>query len=598
MSSLTSLLLIAVLCSAAPSAASAGAASLEASNLIGNPGFEVDTAGWEPGSSTTSLTRVAGGHSGSFAAQLSNSSAGAQCSLEDDPSWVAVTQSGPYTISIWVRSDAAGRSFKLRIREYSGGSQVGSTSSTVSMTSTWQQVKVVYTPAAPGQSRLDFQGYTSSTPVGVCFEADDASASVGETTNGQPVAVGNSATTALNTAVTINVLANDSDPDNDPLTVTGTTTPAHGAAVVNANNTITYTPATGYTGPDSFTYSISDGRGGTASATVSITVSPRRQPTAGGGRQLGHHGTRTPPLTINVLANDSDPDNDPLTVTGTTTPAHGTAVVNANNTITYTPATSYTGPDSFTYSISDGRGGTASATVSITVSPAGNNAPYDIAVFGDVPYSSSAITKYVRMIDNINAGTPLFSVHVGDIGPGSSATCTNATVDRETARFDTFTRPLMYTPGDNEWTDCGSARLARLSYIRSTVFRGTGTRSRGRTTMTLESQGASGYPENARWRQGPVTYATLHMVGGKDNYSNRSEHDPRRAATITWLRQTFAQAKARGDKGVVLLAQVDPKFSDPTSSAYRTHARGGARGDVELRRPGAVRPRRRARLHQ
>ena len=71
-----------------------------------------------------------------------------------------------------------------------------------------------------------------------------------------------------------------------------------------------------------------------------------------------------------MLANDSDPDNDPLTVTGTTTPAHGTAVVNANNTITYTPATGYTGPDSFTYSISDGRGGTASATVSITVSPA------------------------------------------------------------------------------------------------------------------------------------------------------------------------------------------------------------------------------------
>ena len=212
---------------------------------------------------------------------------------------------------------------------------------------------------------------------------------MGETTNSQPVAVGNSATTALNTAVTINVLANDSDPDNDPLTVTGTTTPAHGTAVVNANNTITYTPATGYTGPDSFTYSISDGRGGTASATVSITVSPagNSQPVAVGNSATTALNTA---VTINVLANDSDPDNDPLTVTGTTTPAHGTAVVNANNTITYTPATGYSGPDSFTYSISDGRGGTASATVSITVSPAGTNAPYDIAVFGDVPYSSSA----------------------------------------------------------------------------------------------------------------------------------------------------------------------------------------------------------------
>jgi hypothetical protein len=174
------------------------------------------------------------------------------------------------------------------------------------------------------------------------------------------------------------------------------------------------------------------------------------------------------------------------------------------------------------------------------------------------------------MIDNINAGSPLFSVHVGDIGPGSSSTCTTAKIDEETARFDTSTRPLMYTPGDNEWTDCGSAALSQLSYIRSKVFRGTGTLSRGGAPMTLESEGQSGYPENTRWRQGPVTYATLHMVGGDDNYSHRSEFDPRRAATITWLRQTFAQAKARGDKGIVLLSQCDPKFHDPSSKAYKS----------------------------
>ena len=186
-------------------------------------------------------------------------------------------------------------------------------------------------------------------------------------------AVDNSATTAFNTPVTVNVLANDSDPDSDPLTVTGATAPAHGTAVVNANNTITYTPAAGYSGPDSFTYSISDGRGGTASATVSITVSP-----AGNSPPVAVNNSATTafntPVTVNVLANDSDPDSDPLTVTGATAPAHGAAVVNANNTITYTPAAGYSGPDSFTYTISDGRGGTASATVSITVSPAGTTA--------------------------------------------------------------------------------------------------------------------------------------------------------------------------------------------------------------------------------
>ena len=80
------------------------------------------------------------------------------------------------------------------------------------------------------------------------------------------------ATTAEDTAVSIAVLANDTDPDGDPLTVTGVGTPAHGSAVVNANGTITYTPAANYTGADSFTYTISDGQGGSATATVSVTV--------------------------------------------------------------------------------------------------------------------------------------------------------------------------------------------------------------------------------------------------------------------------------------------------------------------------------------
>jgi hypothetical protein len=144
-------------------------------NLIGNFGFEANTSGWEAGASTNTLSRVAGGHSGGWAAQLSNTSAGGNCALDDKPSWVGVTQAGPYTSSIWVRSDRPGLTFKLRIREYRNGTQQGSISTTVTLTSSWQQVTAVYTPAAPGQSNLDFQAYTSSSPVGVCFQADDAS---------------------------------------------------------------------------------------------------------------------------------------------------------------------------------------------------------------------------------------------------------------------------------------------------------------------------------------------------------------------------------------------------------------------------------------
>ncbi|TML92889.1 MAG: tandem-95 repeat protein, partial [Actinobacteria bacterium] len=149
--------------------------SSASTNLIGNAGFEVDTSGWEAGNSFNTLSRVAGGHSGSWAAQLANTSAGSNCTLDDKPSWVGTTQAGAYTATIWVRSDTPGLTFKLRVREYKSGVQQGSLSTSVTLTSSWQPVTVVYTPVAPGSSNLDFQAYTVSSPVGVCFQADDAS---------------------------------------------------------------------------------------------------------------------------------------------------------------------------------------------------------------------------------------------------------------------------------------------------------------------------------------------------------------------------------------------------------------------------------------
>ena len=197
---------------------------------------------------------------------------------------------------------------------------------------------------------------------------------------------------------------------------------------------------------------------------------------------------------------------------------------------------------------------------------------FDVAFFGDVPYSPSAETSYDSMISDINGSGVAFSSHVGDIGPGVSTTCTNETVDRETRRFDTLTQPLVYTPGDNEWTDCGSGsvQLSRLSYLRQQVFRSTGTESRGQNRMALESQASRGYPENTRWQRGPVTFATLHIVGSNDNVANGAEHGPRRQATIEWLRDTFVKAKERGDKGVVLIAQRDPNLATTVSSAYQS----------------------------
>src|SRR5205807_2335148 len=111
-----------------------------------------------------------------------------------------------------------------------------------------------------------------------------------------------------------------------------------------------------------FTYTIADGKGGSASATVSITVNA--PPTAANDSYTVQRSSSN--NSLSVLANDSDPNGDPLTITAVGTPAHGTASI-GSGVILYTPTAGYAGPDSFTYTISDGKGGTASATVSILV---------------------------------------------------------------------------------------------------------------------------------------------------------------------------------------------------------------------------------------
>jgi serine protease len=185
------------------------------------------------------------------------------------------------------------------------------------------------------------------------------------TPNTPPLAANDSATTSEDTPVTINVLANDSDVDGDALQVTGVSDPPHGSAAVNANNTVTYTPDINYNGTDSFTYTVIDGKGGSDTANVSITINPVNDPPVA----LDDSATTSEdtPVTINVLANDSDVDGDALQVTGVSDPPHGSAAVNANNTVTYTPDINYNGTDSFTYTVIDGKGGSDTATVTITV---------------------------------------------------------------------------------------------------------------------------------------------------------------------------------------------------------------------------------------
>ena len=259
---------------------------------------------------------------------------------------------------------------------------------------------------AAGSTDRDSFTYTISDGKG-----GTDTATVNVTINGvndAPEAVNDSVTTDQDSSVNVTVLSNDSDIDGDSLTVTladGTAltvgspvTLSSGATVtLQSNGTIDYDPngqfdsvADGSTGSDSFTYTISDGKGGTDTATVNVTINGVND----APEAVNDSVTTDQDSSVNVavLSNDSDIDGDSLTVTladgtaltvGTpvTLSSGATVTLQANGTIDYDPngqfdsvADGSTGSDSFTYTISDGKGGTDTATVNVTVNGV-NDAP-------------------------------------------------------------------------------------------------------------------------------------------------------------------------------------------------------------------------------
>lgn len=183
--------------------------------------------------------------------------------------------------------------------------------------------------------------------------------------NAGPVAEDDRATTAEDVSVGVAVLANDRDDGGDPLTVTSVSQPANGRTSINSNNTITYTPNANFNGIDSFEYTISDGRGGSDSASVTVTVSPVNDAPAAANDTAT--AVKNSSVNVNVLGNDRDIDGDSLTVASATQGSNGTTSINPDGTVRYTPRRGFKGNDSFQYTISDGKGGSATASVAVRV---------------------------------------------------------------------------------------------------------------------------------------------------------------------------------------------------------------------------------------
>ncbi|WP_425411106.1 Ig-like domain-containing protein [Hyphococcus sp.] len=249
--------------------------------------------------------------------------------------------------------------------------------------------------------------YTVCDPDGNC---DTATITV-TSTNQAPAATDDSASTQPEEAVSVPVLANDSDPESQPLRVTSVTQGANGTVTFMADGTVVYTSNAGFTGADAFTYTIDDGNGGTATANVTVTVD-NETPTAVADSAGTLPDTQT---TVDVLANDTDPNGDPLTVTGVAQPANGTVVVNPDDTVTYTPHAGFSGADNFTYTACDSDGNCDTATVTVTVSAEAPQAVDDVAsVLSGTPSTIDPLAN-----DNDPNGDPLTVADIADPANGT-----------------------------------------------------------------------------------------------------------------------------------------------------------------------------------
>ncbi|MCV7367111.1 tandem-95 repeat protein [Mycolicibacterium duvalii] len=263
--------------------------------------------------------------------------------------------------------------------------------------------------------------------------------------NQTPSAGDDSTTTAEDTPTVIDVLANDTDPDGDTLTISTVGTPSHGTAVV-ADGKITYTPATDYHGDDTFTYTVSDGTA-TDTATVAVTITPTNDaPVAAADTASTAEDT---PTVIDVLANDTDPDGDTHTISKVSTPGHGTAVV-TDGKITYTPDANYHGDDTFTYTVTDSTAANT-ATVTVTVTPA-NDAPVASDDTFTMPADATSATFNVLANDTDPDRDSLSVVAVTGAINGT-ATFSGGTVTYTPATGFTGTEVLTYTVSDGRLTD-------------------------------------------------------------------------------------------------------------------------------------------------
>ena len=205
----------------------------------------------------------------------------------------------------------------------------------------------------------------------------------------------------------------------------------------------------------------------------------------------------------------------------------------------------------------------------------------EFALIGDMPYDARQEREFANLMKAINAADLAFVVHSGDFAWDGIAwktttkglpPCSDETFQERLSLAKGSQHPFIFTPGDNDWTDCHRAKprtydpLERLAKLRQMFFQGD--QSLGRRTLRLTRQSEdtryARFRENVRWTYGDVLFVTLHMVGSNNNLGRTPEMDAeyaeRNTANLAWMREAFELANRNASKAIMIIAQANPRF--------------------------------------
>jgi hypothetical protein len=194
------------------------------------------------------------------------------------------------------------------------------------------------------------------------------------------------------------------------------------------------------------------------------------------------------------------------------------------------------------------------------------NEGFTFALIGDLGYGPSEETWTENVFSDISEDPALsFVIHDGDLSSTRFA-CTDAMVQRRLAQFNAMPHPVIYTPGDNDWTDChdgqnitGGDPFYRLSKLREVFFQTDHSLGKRKIALIRQSQTPefSKFRENVRWDFHGVTFVTLHVTGSNNGLGRDVEYEERNKANMAWLSLAFAHAKAVTSRALMIIQQAN-----------------------------------------